>query len=153
MKKVLLSFGLAMFSLSAMAGQTINCFEANKNGTRRVNGSSLKAELVFTTRGSVNDNQSRITMKGFWKKDAEFGKEFTSLSAGQSKPDADVPYANLSFNDAANGEMVEYQLQFEEPIFGQRFSNLDATLVIGMDDSSEEYPSWGHKLKCSGTIN
>jgi hypothetical protein len=137
-----------------MAVQTISCFEINKNGTRLVPGGNLKAELIFSTNGSVNESKSRLAMEGFWKKGAEFGKEFKYLSASQSEPNTDVSYAHLSFNDAANGEMVEYQLQFNQPVFGQRFSNLDATLVIGMENnSSDYYPSWGHKLKCSGRIN
>lgn len=152
--KALFSLALSMFSLSAMASQTINCFEVNKNGTRTVRGGNLKADLASSTSGSLNESKSRITMDGFWKKGAEFGKEFTNLSAEQSEPNADVSYAHLSFNDAANGEMVEYQLQFNKPIFGQRFSNLDAALVIGMENnSSEYYPSWGRKLKCSGRLN
>jgi hypothetical protein len=151
--KAFVVFSLVFFAGSVFADQTINCFEINKDGSRKVKGGSLKAELAFTSSGSLKESESSITLKGFWKRGSQFGKNFTYLSASQSKPNAENSWAHVYFNDAANGEMVEYQLQFNSPILDQAFTRQRAVLAIGVENtSSEAMPSWGFPLMCSSRL-
>lgn len=137
---------VSLVSLSALADQTINCYEINKSGTRKAKGITLRVEL--------NGTGNKVTLKGAWKKGSSLGKEFEYISADQSDEGVENRWTHVYFNDAHDGGMVEYQLQFEEALLNQKFSKKKATLAIGVENnSSEAYPSWGYDLECSGRVN
>jgi|GEM_PF-3789066 len=155
MKFLLSVLALGLVSASAFADQSIVCHEINKSGSRKANGTSLKAELFFNQDGSLSKRApNRIELKGFWKKDSGLGEKFEFLSTQQSKLNAENQWAHVFFNDAFDGGMVEYQLQFNQPILNRNFRDERAKLVAGVENnSSEPMPSWGVDLECNGYVN
>ncbi len=142
--KALLTVSIFFLSAFAMADQTIHCTG---------NGTALKVFFGFNQNGTLSKTRTEVKMKGFWEEGAVYGQEFEFISYNQSKKNAENQYTTIFFNDVANGGLVEYQLQFEEAVVKRNFRQIDATLVVGFENnSSEPYPSFGHKLSCSGRV-
>lgn len=150
MKTTILALALSLASASAFADQKIHCQEINKDYSPRAKGIEIELALALNQDGSISQRRpTKIKLTRVFRKGSEYGAEFQDIYASQQK--RGVRYTHINFSDSIDG-VVEYQLQFKNPILGQRFDSELATLVVGVDQwSSEEHPqSWGYKLVCSG---
>lgn len=153
--KLILTFIVTVFSMSAFSAQTITCAEYNKDGSVKKRGASLQLKLAFKGNNySVNSNKSKAAVTGLWEKDSGYGEEFYGFSANQSDRDAEHAYTTIFFNDQV-GE-IEYQLQLDERLLKKDFTQVPAKLVFGFDCyCSEEGLSYftSVQLLCSSKGN
>ncbi len=143
--KTLLLLTALLTSVSALADQTIQCEQINKDGSRAIRGGRLEIRL--------GEQASSVRMQGFWKPGSNFGRSFTSISSAESQDESENTWTQISFLDEAN-DLVEYQLQFDRAgILGENFSGVEAALVVGLDlPSTETETSWAYSLLCR-TLN
>jgi hypothetical protein len=152
MKKLILSALVLVVSSQANAGmQTIACKQVNKNGSVSAKGIKLKMQLEFFKNGKIKS--SEVQMAGVFKAGSDLGKELSQVHGQQGVAIDGSEYGTLFFDDMSDGGRVEYQLQFKKKILMTEFSNVPASLVVGVENNStDEYPNWGYDLKCSGKL-
>lgn len=153
MKNLILIFSFAFSAGAFGAQQSISCYQVTKQGRKMEGGGVLNAQLqlVLHATNKRTEGKGPVSIKGFWKKGSEFGKNLSAASGYNNVPTSKVKYAHVNFYDS-EGE-INYQLQFEKDVLGKNFSNEKADFVIEVDSWNTD-PSSGtaHSLICSGKI-
>lgn len=141
-----------IFSSAAFADQTIICKEVDESGKRVIQGAWIKAELVTDSNGEVDRWKSLIKMKRVFKSESIFGSKFDDITLQQGRDIHGSEYALIMFNDAADFDLT-YQLEFDQKVLGEEFTQKGAKFFHGLEShSSEPSPVFSIDMKCSSKL-